>query len=135
MGAFPFLSDEWTEEARKLRLEFGGRAPAPTASLRMNLVVTEVPFDEGTRQAHLDTSTGELVLEIGHLEDPDVTLTLDYATAKALIVEQNQQAAMQAFMAGKIKVEGDLSKLLAMQAGPVDPAHAEIAARIRAITI
>lgn len=135
MGAFPFLSDEWTEQARKLRLEFGGRTSAPTTSVRMNLVVTEVPFDEGTRQAHLDTSTGELVLEIGHLEDPDVTLTLDYETAKALIVEQNQQAAMQAFMAGKIRVEGDLSKLLAMQAGPVDPAHAEIAARIRAITI
>lgn len=134
MGAFPFLSEEWIAEARALREEYAGRTPGVPADLRMNLVVTSVPFGEGTQDAHLDTSTGELMLEQGHIEAPDVTLTLDYDTAKAIIVEQNQQAAMQAFMGGRIKVEGDMSKLLAMQSAPADPIHAEIAARIKEIT-
>jgi putative sterol carrier protein len=41
---------------------------------------------------------------------------------------------MQAFMAGKIKVQGDMTKLMAMQSGPVDPTAQEVAARIKEIT-
>jgi len=55
-------------------------------------------------------------------------------TAKALLVEGDPQAGMQAFMAGKIKVDGDMSKLMALQATPPDPTSQEIASRIRSIT-
>ncbi len=134
MGAFPFLSDEWIEQARQLRAEYASQAPTPQVSVRMNLVVTAVPFDDGLRHAHLDTSSGELSLELGHIEDPDVTLTLDYDTAKAIVVDQDQQAAMAAFMGGRIKVDGDMSKLLAMQGSPADPTQHEIADRLREIT-
>jgi putative sterol carrier protein len=43
---------------------------------------------------------------------------------------------MQAFMAGKIRVEGDMAKLLALQAAPVgaDSSAAEMANRLRDIT-
>jgi putative sterol carrier protein len=41
---------------------------------------------------------------------------------------------MQAFMAGKIKVDGDMTKLMAMQTGPIDPAAVDVAAKIQAIT-
>ena len=41
---------------------------------------------------------------------------------------------MQAFMAGKIKVQGDMTKLMAMQSGAADPNAAEVAAEIQAIT-
>jgi putative sterol carrier protein len=102
--------------------------------MKMNLVVNEVPFDEGPFDAHLDTTSGEITLNPGHLEVADLKVTIDYATAKAILVEGNPQAGMQAFMAGRIRVEGDMSKLLALQAAPADPVHAEIAARIREIT-
>jgi putative sterol carrier protein len=82
----------------------------------------------------MDTSNGEMEMDLGHIENPDLTVTLDYATAKAIIVEQNPQAGMQAFMAGKIKVQGDMTKLMAMQSGVVDPAAAEVAAKIAEIT-
>jgi hypothetical protein len=134
MGEFAFLSDEWIEKARALREEYAGRTGPVVTSIRMNLVVTAVPFGSGTKDAHLDTSSGELMLEQGHIESPDLTLTLEYDTAKAIVVDQNQQAAMQAFMGGRIKVEGDMSKLLAMQATPSDPVHAEIAERLKAMT-
>ena len=135
MAAYPFLSPEWTEEARKIREEFAGRElQIAPITMRMNLVVTAVPFEDGSIAAHLDTTTGEVILDTGHLEAPDLTVTIEYSVAKAILVDQNPQAGMQAFMAGRIKVEGDMSKLLALQAGPIDPLHAEIAARIRTIT-
>ncbi len=134
MAAVPFLSDEWTARAEALREEFAGRTSGELA-VRMNVVVTAVPFGEGTKNGHVDTSSGELILGEGHLENPDVTLTLDYETAKAVLVDQDQQVAMQAFMAGRIRVEGDMSKLLALQSAPADPVHAEIGARLREMTL
>jgi putative sterol carrier protein len=41
---------------------------------------------------------------------------------------------MQAFMAGKIKVQGDMTKLMAMQQGAPDPVAEEVAAKIKEIT-
>ncbi len=82
----------------------------------------------------MDTSEGEMKMDLGHLENPELTVTLDYDTAKAIFVEQNPQAGMQAFMAGKIKVQGDMTKLMAMQSASPDPVAAEIAEKIKAIT-
>ncbi|HZD64748.1 MAG TPA: SCP2 sterol-binding domain-containing protein [Acidimicrobiales bacterium] len=131
---YPFLSDEWVEAARRLREEYRGRITSVTEVVRMNQVVTNVPFGPGTIGAHLDSSSGEVEMDLGHLERPDLTITLDYATAKAIFVEGNPQAGMQAFMAGKIKVEGDMSKLMAMQGASPDPAALELAGRIKEIT-
>ncbi len=134
MAQYPFLSDEWLEAARAIRAEYGEGGVPIAHSLRMNLVISDVPFGDGTVHAHADTSSGELVLDTDHLETVDLTVTLEYAIAKAILVEGNPQAGMQAFMTGKIKVEGDISKLMALQAGGIDPAAGEVAARIQAIT-
>jgi putative sterol carrier protein len=127
---YQFLSDEWIDAARKLREE----AAAPARALqpvKMNLTITDVPFGDGSVNAHMDSTSGELVLEVGHLDAPDVTATLDYETAKAMMVDSNPQAAMQAFMAGKIKLTGDMTKAMALQSGPTDP---ELTKKIQEIT-
>jgi putative sterol carrier protein len=131
--AFEFLSDEWVSEARKIRAEFKDLATPVTNPIRINLVITEVP-DGGPIDAHVDTSGGEPDIERGHLENPDLTVTLDYATAKAILIEGNGQAAMSAFMAGKVRVDGDMSKLLMLQGTAPLGETEELAARIRAIT-
>ncbi len=43
---------------------------------------------------------------------------------------------MQAFLQGKVRVEGDMAKLMALQAGgaAADPSAAELAQRLRDIT-
>jgi putative sterol carrier protein len=82
----------------------------------------------------MDTSSGEMEMDTGHIDGADLTVTLDYDTAKAIFVEGNPQAGMQAFMAGKIKVQGDMTKLMAMQAGAPDPTAQEVAKRIADIT-
>jgi putative sterol carrier protein len=130
----PFLSDEWTAEVRRLHDEVVTQSTPPAQSVRMNLILTQSPLGDGTIDAHVDTSSGEVIVDTGHLEDPDLTVTVDYETAKAILVEDDAQAAMQAFMSGRIKIEGDMTLLLAMQNTPLDPAHQELAARVREIT-
>jgi len=136
MPSYPFLSDEWLDEARKIRAEYEGKTPPIAHVVRMNLVVTAVPFSEDDIHAHMDTSNGELVLDVGHLEVQDLKVTVDYDTAKAILVEGNPQAGIQAFMAGRVRVEGDMAKLMALQAAPAasDPNAAELATRLRDIT-
>jgi putative sterol carrier protein len=137
VAKYPFLSDNWMREARKVRDEFSSELP-DTPAMRMNLVITEVPFGDGGIDAHLDSSSGRISLDLGHLDKPDVSITTDFSTAKALFVGQDPAAVMQAFMAGKIRVQGDLAKLLALQtvavpAGTEDVA-AKVAQRIKDIT-
>lgn len=137
MPKYPFLSEEWLAEARRIYEEYRGQAPAATQALRMNQVITDVPFGDGTINAHLDTSSGEVEIDTGHIEAADVKVTLDYATAKAVLVDGDLQAAMQAFMTGRIKAEGDITKLMGLQmagSGGVDPIAAAIATRIKDIT-
>ena len=78
---YPFLSDEWLEEARNIRSEYAGKTPPVPHVVRMNLVITQVPFGDGDIDAHMDTSSGELELDLGHLETQDLKVTVDYATA------------------------------------------------------
>jgi hypothetical protein len=133
---YQFLSDEWLDEARKIRAEYEGKTPPIPHVVRMNLVITGVPFGDVDLDAHMDTTTGELVLDTGHLEDQHLKVTVDYETAKAILIEGNPQAGMQAFMAGKVKVEGDMAKLMALTAAPAaaDPVAAEMASRLKDIT-
>ena len=137
MPTYPFLSDEWIAEARRIREEFRDDAQAVNNPVRINQVITEVPFGAGDIDAHVDTSSGELEMGLGHLESPDVTMTLDYETAKAIFVDGTREAAMQAFMAGKIRVQGDLTKLIVAmqdQTVPITPGAGELTRRIKEIT-
>ena len=136
---YAFLSEKWIVAARKIRDEFSADAPA-APSVTMNLIVTEVPFDEPTMHAHVDSRSGTLDLDEGHLDQAEVTVSADYHTVKSLLVDQDAAAAMSAFLNGKIRVQGDLGKLLALQAhaGTIDSsarnAAEEIVARVKAIT-
>ena len=134
MAKYPFLSNEWMDEAKKIREEYRGQGQAPAHTVKMNQIITDVPFGEGTINAHMDTSSGELEMDLGHVDGAEVTVTVDYETAKAIFVDGNPQAGMQAFMSGKIKVQGDMTKLMAMQQGAPDPTAAEVAAKIKDIT-
>ncbi|MTA12269.1 MAG: hypothetical protein F2534_06690 [Actinobacteria bacterium] len=105
----------------------------------MNQVITEVPEavngGETVLKTYMDTSGGDVKMELGELEAADLTVTTDYATAYKLFVEQDQAAGMQAFMAGKIKVQGDMMKMMAMQtAMPQDEIAKTIAKEIKDIT-
>lgn len=135
--SYPFLSPEWIAAAKGIRDEYAGRVDAPTMELRANVVVNESPFDEGQINGYVDTSSGQMAIELGELEDPEITVTLPYEVAYSLFVERNPEAAMEAFLRGRILVEGDVSKVLQLQLpsdAREDPLAREVAGRIDAIT-
>lgn len=135
----PFLSPAWMEAAKAIREKYADQATKVVTVIRMNQVITDVPDSvhlEATIRTYLDTSSGSAELELGELETPDLTITTDYETARKLFVEQDQAAGMQAFMSGKIKVQGDMMKMMSLQtAMPQDEVAKTIAQEIKDITI
>ena len=130
-----FLSDGWIAAARDIREKYKDEAPMITVSVKVNQIITDVPFGDGVVKSYMDTSSGEMVMELGELTDADATVTTDYDTARKIFVEQDQQAAMQAFMSGKIKVVGDIMKVMGMQtAVPQTDITQMVAAEIKSIT-
>ncbi len=131
-----FLSTEWMAAAKAVREKYADRATKVTTSIKMNQVITEVPFGDGTVKLFLDTSSDDVVMELGAMEAPDLTVTTDYATARSVFVEQDQAVGMQAFMAGKIKVQGDMMKMMALQtAMPQDEIAKQISTEIKDLTL
>ncbi len=121
MQKYAFLSDEWVGEAKRIYAEAGaGGAIADSTNLapvRVNLIVTDAPFSSAPVDAHVDTSAGRIDIDVGHLQQPDVTISLGYDTARSLFVQGDVQSVLQAFLGGRIKVDGDLSKLLDPRSG------------------
>lgn len=107
----PFLSDGWFDAAEGLITEHAPQAHG--ANVVMNLDVAD---GDRTVQFHMGARDGATMFGRGHTE-ADVTLSTDIDTARAVFLDGNPQAGMQAFMAGKVKVQGDMTKLMAAQAG------------------
>jgi hypothetical protein len=128
----PFLSDGWFDEVRLLHDAVGGAAPEG-ADIRMNLMITATPFD-GDLPMHMAAAGGRADWGKGHLDDADVTLTLGYDTARAIFVDGNPQAAIEAFMAGKIIVQGDITKLMVMQSAGPGASASELTKALQEIT-
>jgi putative sterol carrier protein len=122
-------------EAKAIRERYAGQTAKVATTFKINQVTTGAPFGDGTVKSFIDTSSGDVVTDLGELDDADVTVTTDYETAKKIFVDQDPAAGMQAFMAGKITVQGDMMKLMAMQtAMPNDETSQKIAEEIKSIT-
>ncbi|MEM9561987.1 MAG: hypothetical protein AAGA93_05185 [Actinomycetota bacterium] len=139
MASYPFLSPEWIEAARALRDEFAEQAPSSPVEARVNVIVTDIPHgDDSEMEGHIDTTSGQTIIDHGHVDDPELTITVDYATARAAFVTRDQQEVMAAFLSGKILVDGDATKLLALQPGQppaeVDDLARELYRRLDEIT-
>jgi len=131
-----FLSEDWVTDARKLReeLEAEGGLPDLGPPIRLNLDITGVPFADGeVVQSHVDTSNG-FDIELGHLDGADAGINLSYDIAQAIFIAGDANAAMQAFMAGTLKVTGDVTKVMGFQSQLQSPAFKALQARFLAIT-
>jgi hypothetical protein len=125
--ALEFLSDEWFAEAKKIADEAGPDAGGAN-DLTLNIVVTGGP--SGDKEIHM--ANGEFAQ--GLVDGAPTKMTVPYEVAKSVFIEGNQQAGMQAFMQGQIKVEGDMSKLMAMQTQQPSAGQQAIQAKIKEIT-
>lgn len=116
MAPAAFLSDEWIEQARAIYDEAAQKPADPNMpSITMNLVLTGVPFSEGNLLANLDTTSGVFRIDKGPLDSAEIKLTMDYSTARDILIGGDTGAGMRAFLGGKIRVEGNMAKLLSLQ--------------------
>ncbi|MCL5048222.1 MAG: SCP2 sterol-binding domain-containing protein [Firmicutes bacterium] len=134
MAKHEFLSAEWITSAKEIQDSYKDKASEAPLEVTMNLTILNTPFQEGEIKAFLDSRDGKLVIDLGQLDTPDVFVTLDYDTCKAVLIDGNGDAALQAFMTGKIMVEGDVGKLLAYQSTPPGQVQLEITEKLREIT-
>ena len=125
-----FLSDAWFAEFDRLRAE-AGEIPVPEMVKTILIDITVSGHPEGDKQIHL--AGGEV--KRGHAETAPTRLKLPYEVAKALFVDNDGNAAMQAFMSGQIQVEGDMTVMMQMQAaGPPSPEQQALASKVKAMT-
>jgi hypothetical protein len=124
-----FLSDEWFAAAAKIFQEIAPPVPAVIQDLVINLRVKNGP--SGDVEARL--AGGQLLPGFG--AGAPTTLTLPYDVARKMMVENDPNAAMQAFMSGQIQIEGDMSKVMAMQAaGPPSAESQKVTQLVREMT-
>ena len=124
-----FLSDGWFAAAEQLIKEHAPSAP-PGTNLVMNLEVSE---GDETKKFHMGSRDGAALFGQGHDDGADVTLSTDIDTAREVFISNNQQAGMQAFMAGKVRVQGDMAKMMMASAGG-GGTSTELTAALQSIT-
>lgn len=113
------MSDSWIAEAQRIAAEYADDLPTPPIQTVINVIVNDIEHrDDQSLKGHLDTSSSEPVVEIGHSKEAETTVTIGYETAKLVFLTPDPTQLMQDFMAGKILVEGDATKLLALQNEP-----------------
>ena len=126
----PFMSNAWFDAIVKIREEIGEiPVSEATKDIVVNLVVTDGP--DGDQEMHVKAGS----FDRGLAENAPTKLTIPYEVARSLFVERDQQIAVQAFMSGQIKVEGDVGPLIKMQLPREDtPQSRELKDRIREVT-
>ena len=127
---YPFLSDDWFTAAKAIRDEAGDIGPPGGNEITLNVTVVEGPM--GDTEMHLANG----VFDRGHVDDAPTKATVPYEVARALFVDGNPQAAMQAFMNGQLRIEGDISKIMAVQGAAMSPSPEQLhmQERLRGIT-
>lgn len=123
-----WLSQEWLDETRRLAQSQPER---DGASASIQYVVTGAP--EGTIEYYWILIDGKLAeSSLGHLEGAEVTLT--QAWQDAMEIQKGELDANAAFMQGRIKVTGDMAKLMALLPITTSAEYRELQEEIAKIT-
>ena len=107
-----YLSPEWLTEAdAAVSRSASLRAATADVALVVQQEVTGGP--DGDTAYHVVIDHGAVSVVPGRASEPDVTFTEDHATATA--IGRGEFSAQAAFMIGKLRVRGDLARLLIHQ--------------------
>jgi len=103
-----YLSQEWLDQGLKLA---ESQPERPGASARMQYVVTGGP--DGDIKYYWVLENGKLLeSQLGEITDADFTLTQSYEDA--VKVQKGELDANAAFMQGRVKVTGNMAKLMSL---------------------
>ena len=123
-----WLTQEWMDEQTKLAQDQPER---PGASARMQYVLTGGP--EGDVRFYWVLEDGRILEnQLGTLDDAELTLTQSYEDAEK--VQKGELDAQAAFMQGRVKVEGNMAKLMALLPITSSPEYRELQTKLQEIT-
>ncbi|HZN13325.1 MAG TPA: SCP2 sterol-binding domain-containing protein [Acidimicrobiales bacterium] len=123
-----YLSQEWMDEGRKLA---ESQPERPGASARMQYVVTGGP--DGDIKYYWVLENGKLLdSQVGEITDSDFTLTQSYDDS--VKVQKGELDANAAFMQGRVKVTGNMAKLMALLPLTNAPEYKALQEQINAMT-
>src|SRR5262249_45734852 len=127
-GMAKYLSQDWLDQGKKLA---ESQPERPGATARMQYVVTGGP--EGDIKYYWILENGKLLeSNVGEIPDADFTLTLTYD--QSVKVEQGELDANAAFMQGRMKVTGNMGKLMALMPLTNSPEYKALQEDLRGIT-
>ena len=107
-----FLTEEWaTASQNAMNADPGFVSAIGGQTARLQQVVTGVP--DGDVRYYVKLEDGKAEVAIGDVDNPDATITQDYDTAKG--ISTGELSAVAAYMSGKLRVQGNLMKLMTMQ--------------------
>lgn len=107
-----FLTEEWAQDVTAaLNTHDGFKNAIGAADLGIQFTTEDGP--DGEVNYYLRSSGGTTNVAIGSLDDADVTVTQSYDTATA--ISKGELNTQTAFMTGKLKVSGNLAKLMMHQ--------------------
>ncbi|MCA1834281.1 MAG: SCP2 sterol-binding domain-containing protein [Actinomycetota bacterium] len=110
--AVKFLSDEWLGEVEsRLNSNEAFQNAAKGQSAKLQQVITGAPDGESKYGFIIDG--GKVSMPKGDIEGAEATVTQDYDTAVKLSKGELQGQA--AFMQGKLKISGNLMKMMQLQ--------------------
>ncbi|SRR5579871_450153 len=123
-----WLSQEWLDESKKLA---ESQPERPGASARMQYVVTGGPA--GDIKYYWILENGKLQEStLGELPDAEVTMTQTYEDA--MKIQKGELDANAAFMQGRVKVTGNMAKLMSLLPLTNAPEYKDLQKQIQEIT-
>jgi alkyl sulfatase BDS1-like metallo-beta-lactamase superfamily hydrolase len=123
-----YLTQEWLDQSKALAADQPER---PGASARMQYVVTGGP--DGDISYYWVLENGKLLeSKIGTLDDAEVTLTQSYDDS--VKVTKGELDANAAFMQGRVKVTGNMAKLMSLLPLTNAPEYKALGEKIKEIT-
>ena len=110
--AVKFLSEEWANTmTEKLNASDEFKKAASGQNVKLQQVVSDAPDGEAKYYFVLDN--GSVDVSLGEVADADATITQNYETAVA--ITKSELNAQNAFMQGKLKISGNMMKLMQLQ--------------------
>lgn len=107
-----FLSDEWaTTMTDALNSSDEFQKAASGQQVKLQQVVTDAP--DGEVKYYFTIDGGKAQVALGDLADAEATITQNYETAVAIVKQELN--AQNAFMQGKLKISGNMMKLMQLQ--------------------